>query len=96
MTASVDKLKERRSTFGWVFVVSFVPFLASFSYLAWVSTLFDLTGVALFLQLPAVSLFAISLLASLASSIGFFSTAVLARRREKRDMRQSKVGKNRG
>ncbi len=102
MSASINKLKKRRKIFGWVFVASFLVFL-SLNLVIFQAPLDNISDKSSGIEdIPkiikkaagpntATIISIISLLTSLTALLGFFSTTILAWRKEKREQLHSEL-----
>ena len=98
-SATSKKLKKRRKMFGWIFGISItvsillsaVSYFQDFKF----QSSPPINDIPPAFEMPSVDivviLSVITLLTSLASLIGFFSTTVLAWRRDRRDSRDSEL-----
>lgn len=99
MSASIKELNKRRNLFWWIFVGSFCIAMLPVVWMViqdptildphsdpFPKPVDDVSGSDL-----AIILSVISLLTSLVALLGFFSTTILAWRKEKRDVRHSEL-----
>jgi hypothetical protein len=98
MTLTVEQLRRYRKRFAWLFLVSAVLLAVSCAYIWFTSParvsgvpssaggIFEFTSESI--SLPIIVSIA-SLLASLASLLGFFTTTALALRKDEREQQQA-------